>query len=545
MKLNKHWLGTMVLCLFSALPAHSRETVGLVLAGGGARGIAHAGAIKALEEMQIPIDAVAGTSMGALVGGLYAAGQDSDALYRTVQSIDWEAAFKDTVDRNDQPQRRKADDYDYATDFSLSFRDGELTVPLGLIQGQQVRQMIKELMDNVSHIRDFDELPTPYRAVATDIETGTAYVFDGGNIVTAMRASMSLPGLLAPVEHEDHLLVDGGLAMNIPVEVAQDMGVDRLIVIDIGTPLKKREDITSVLGVTDQMVGFLTRRNSIEQLQLMADSDILLRPELGARGMLDFELYEEIYQLGYEATMARADELRPLAVDDEQWREYLSWRSTPYVFDSNIEFITVRNNSRVGDKVIKARINQAMGQPLDREQLQRDIEAIYALDYWELIDYELVEDDRGHGLLINAKAKSWGDHKVKLGLNLTTDLDGASDLNMGASYLHKGINDLGGEVYARLQFGEQSAISAEFFQPTDILSRYFVVPQVSYVDRKVNTLGPEFNVTRLIGSWRVRELLWPPADAARRARSDRRPAATRRDARAFRGAGAAVRRIQL
>ena len=188
------------LLLLSALPAwtlaanhEQRETIGLVLAGGGARGIAHAGVIKALEEMRIPVDAVAGTSMGALVGGLYASGMDAAALYRVISEMDWSEAFEDSIERRDLPQRRKSDDYDYASKVQFAFRDGTLSIPLGFVQGQQTRQIIKQLMVDAEHIRNFDDLPIPYRAVATDIETGEAYVFSGGDGVTAMRASMSLP----------------------------------------------------------------------------------------------------------------------------------------------------------------------------------------------------------------------------------------------------------------------------------------------------------------------------------------------------------------
>ncbi len=288
-----------VACACSAV-ASEPPRIGLVLAGGGARGIAHAGVIRALEEMQVPIHAIAGTSMGALVGGLYASGMDADDLETVVQNMDWERAFQDGVDRSDKPQRRKGDDYDYPTQIRFSLKDGSISMPLGFIQGQQVQQIIKELMHDVVEVRNFDELPIAYRAVATNIETGQAYVFERGNVVTAMRASMSLPGLLAPVEHDGLLLIDGGIANNVPVSVARDMGVDRIIVVDIGTPLRDRDEINSVVAVADQMVGFLTRKNSEEQLATLSETDILVSPDLTGIGMLDFDLADETYRRGYE-----------------------------------------------------------------------------------------------------------------------------------------------------------------------------------------------------------------------------------------------------
>lgn len=499
----------LALVLFS-LPVASgaREPVALVLAGGGARGIAHVGVLKALEEMQVPVDAIAGTSMGALVGGLYAVGMDSAQLQQVVQDMAWDQAFEDSVERDDLPQWRKSDDYAYPLSVDLSIKGGQASIPLGLVQGQQVRQMIKELMRGAEHIRDFDQLPTPYRAVATDIESGDAYIFASGDIVTAMRASMSLPGILAPVEHEGKLLVDGGMAMNIPVSVGRDMGASRLIVVDIGTPLKNRDEITSVLGVADQMLGFLTRKNSIEQLATLTGDDILISPDLTGIGMLDFELAEQIFQVGYDAAMAMRPQLATLAMNDSDWHAHLARRRLPREDDPVVEDILIANNALVGDDVIRVRLRQAPGQPLDRSQLQEDIATIYALDYWQIIDYEVKPSPSGGGstLLIKADAKEWVEHELKLGLNMVADLDGASELNFGGSYLRKGLNRLGGEIYGRAQVGDTVLFDLEFMQPLDLRSRYFAIGHTEYRDYDVFTAGPEFEINETLGQWRIRRL---------------------------------------
>ncbi len=492
----------------SALAAAENDGAGLVLAGGGARGIAHVGAITALEEMQIPISGIAGTSMGALVGGLYAIGMDSAQLREVIETISWDEAFEDSLERNDRPQRRKSDDYDYPASVSLAFKDGEISIPLGLVQGQQVRQMIKELVIEAHNIKDFDALPTPYRAVATDIESGDAYIFEDGDIVTAMRASMSLPALLAPVEHDGRLLVDGGLAMNIPVSVGRDMGAPRLIVIDIGTPLRSRNEISSVLGVADQLVGFLTRRNSLEQLATLQDQDILISPELEGIGMLDFEQAETIFQRGYDATMAMRDQLQAHAMDDQQWSAYLAKRSLPAASDPIIDQIEIVNDSPLRDDIIRVRLRQQLGEPLDRQQLLDDIAEIYTLDHWQIIDYEVLRDATGSDVLrISAQAKSWGIDHLKFGVNLVSDLDGSSDINLGTSYLWKGLTDLGGELYGRAQVGDTILFSGEFYQPLDVRSRFFVVPHASYRDYEATTLGPEFSAEDTLGTWRVRRLV--------------------------------------
>ena len=489
----------------SAVPDTNGELrVGLVLAGGGARGIAHVGVIKALEEMQIPVHAVAGTSMGALVGGMYAAGMNSDQLLEVVQTMDWGQAFQDSLERGDKPQRRKEDDYDYPTSIRFSLSEGSLTMPLGLIQGQQVRQIIKALMRDVAHVDDFDELPTPYRAVATDIETGRAYVFDRGDIVTAMRASMSIPGLLAPVEHEGMLLVDGGIANNIPVDIARSMGVDRLIVVDIGTPLRSRDSIDSVVAVADQMVGFLTRRNSELQLSTLSKTDVLISPTLEGIGMLDFEDTDAIYEAGYQAAKQLGGGLDELTVSEATWGEFVAARRLSAPPELAIERIAINNNSPVSDDMIRVRLTQQTGELLDREQLNDDLASIYALDYWELIDFDVREQDGQNTLFVNAYERN-SESRLKFGLNLITDMDGASEFNLGTSYLWQGLNDLGGEFYARGQVGDTINLVGQFYQPIDLEQRFFVETQLDYVDYDVFTIGPEFDPSDTLGNWRVRQ----------------------------------------
>lgn len=501
----------LILCLgFPTAQAYAQEanahSVGLVLAGGGARGIAHAGVITALEEMHIPIDAISGTSMGALVGGLYASGMSAQRLREVVFTMDWESAFKDSVPRGQLPMRRKNDDYDYPSQFQLSYKDGGISLPIGIVEGQQVRLIIKELMKDTAHIDDFNEFPIPFRAVATDIETGDAYVFSEGDVVTAMRASMSLPGLLAPVEHDGRLLVDGGLANNIPVDVAREMGADRLIVIDIGTPLKSRDEINSVLSVADQVLGFLTRKNSLYQLETLGDNDQLIRPQLDATGMLDFDKYEAIFKIGYDAAIALKEQLASFAISDSDWRIYLASRQLVEQGNPTIDYIAVDNDSKVSDEMISRRISQDLGKPLNRDALLRDIADIYALGYWEIIDFEVRHGTEGTGLLLKAKSKTWGGNKFKFGMNLITDLDGASEFNIGGSYALKGINSLGGEVYTRAQFGDTILLAGEFYQPLDLDSRFFVVPYLGWQDREVLTLGPEYDPEEVVGQWRVRGL---------------------------------------
>ena len=484
----------------------AEERVGLVLSGGGARGVAHVGVIQALEEMRVPVHAIAATSMGALVGGMYATGMSAGDLREVVSHMDWQEAFLDKPDRKDLPVRRKQDDYDYPVKFQFSFNDGSMSFPMGVVQGQRATMLIKNLMVQAETIKDFDQLFIPFRALAADVETGDAYVFSEGDIVLAMRTSMSLPAIFAPVEHDGRLLVDGGIANNLPVDVARTMGVDKLIVVDIGTPMAGREEITSVLAVAGQMINMLTRRNTEVQLASLDDNDILVTPELGEVGTLDFEKYQTAYDRGYEAAIALRASLETLALDETAWDHYVASRPPRVEYDPPVEFIVIDNNSKISDELIRVRLNQQLGEPLDRKQLEQDMGEIYCLDYFESVDYELVTDAGNTGLVLKLREKTWGTDNFKLGLNLVNDLDGDSQFNIGVSYRQKGLNRLGAEWVARGQLGDTIILDSVFYQPIDYKSRFFVAPYLGYRDYDVSAFLPGESPfdDRAVGSWRVR-----------------------------------------
>ena len=236
----------------------ARPRIGLALSGGGARGGAHIGVLKALRDLGIPIDYVAGTSMGAVIGSLYASGLDEDEIEATAGEIDWETILVEQQDRDDRSFHRKSDDELYLVKQRAGFNDGKVELPLGLIQGQSIDLLLGRLMLPISHIENFDELAIPFRAVAADVVTGEAVVLDHGSLARAVRASMSLPAVFAPVEIDGRLLVDGGIAQNLPVETVREMGADIVIAIDISTPLASREELTSLLSIAGQLTVFLT-----------------------------------------------------------------------------------------------------------------------------------------------------------------------------------------------------------------------------------------------------------------------------------------------
>src|SRR5258708_23130547 len=261
-----------------AVPPPHRPRIGLVLSGGGARGAAHVGVLKVLEQLHIPIDAIAGTSMGAVVGGLYSSGFSPREIESIMTSLHWQDAFRDRPPREDLTFRRKQEDQNFLVKFPLGIRGGKILLPKGLIQGQRLNQTLRRLTLPVARITKFDDLPTPFRALATDLETGDGVTISSGDLTSAMRASMSAPGVFSPVERDGRLLVDGGISENLPVDIARSMGVDILIVVDVGSPLLTLERLNSVPVISNQMIAILIQINSKLQLDKLQAQDILIAP---------------------------------------------------------------------------------------------------------------------------------------------------------------------------------------------------------------------------------------------------------------------------
>ncbi len=482
-------LSCLLLCLcplvlFAAQTPHPK--IGLVLSGGAARGLAHVGVLKALEEQGIHIDAIAGTSMGAVIGGLYASGYKIDELEKLALNIDWQEALSDSPAREDVPFRRKQDDRDFLVKQKLSFRDdGSLGLPLGVIQGQNLSLLLESLLAHSSDIRDFDKLPIPFRAVATDIVNGQKVVFRKGHLPQVIRASMSLPAVFAPVEINGQLLVDGGMVDNVPVDVAREMGVDRVIVVDIGTPLRGRKQLNTVFDILNQSITLMTRSNSEVQLASLQPDDVLIQPSLASFGVTDFGHSQEIIDAGYRATQVLEKRMASLRQPADV---QLNAARSPEQRNPIITAIKIENDSKIGDSVIRYYIRQPVGEPLDLGRLQRDMGTLYGLDYFEQVQYRVVHKGKEQTLVISARGKRSGTDYLRLGLNLSDDMRGDSAFNIGASYRVNGINKLGAEWLTRVQIGDQQELYSEFYQPLDAGSRYFVAPYIHAQSQNVEAI---------------------------------------------------------
>jgi len=480
-----------------------RPRVGLVLSGGGARGAAHVGVLKVLDEMHVPVDAIAGTSMGAVVGGLYASGMSGAEIETLIRSVNWQDAFRDRPPREELGFRRKQDERNFLVRFALGVKDTGFVLPPGLVQGQKLEQVLRNAALPVAEIQRFDRLPIPFRAIATDLETGQPVVMDSGDLVTAMRASMSAPGVFSPAQRDGRMLVDGGLVDNLPIDTARAMGVDVLIVVDVSFPLYQRAELTSPLEVTNQAFAILIRSRTLEEREKLRPTDIVLDPALGRFTSADFSRVPEALRAGEESARGSAATLAKLSLSDADYRDYLAKRSTRSTELPLIEFVRADSASAQYDPLIQETMKDLVGKQLDKELVRSKLSSLYALDRFETIDYSLVDDDAGRaGLQLDLRRKSWGPNYVRMGLNLEDDFEGNSRYNAAVRFIATELNALGGEWLTDIQIGENPKFFTEFYQPLSLASRYFVSPQFDFEERSVFELRNNDRVAE----YRVREV---------------------------------------
>ena len=497
----RRWrLPAIVTLLFLIAPAMAEETdrpkVGLVLGGGGARGAAHIGVLKELERMRVPVDAIAGTSMGAIVGGLYATGMNATELEELVDSLDWAAALTDKPNRDDMSFRRKQDDAQVPIDLELGIRDNSIVMPKGVIQGQELDLLLRRLTLDVSHIDDFDNLPIPFRAIASDIEYGEAIVMQRGDLAQAIRASMSVPAVFAPVRIDGRLLVDGGLVRNLPIDVMQAMDVDVIIAVDVEFPLYGPEELDSAVAITEQMVTILMRKETERQIERMNARDILIQPDLGTYASSNFDEILDTIVPGQDATRAQADKLQAIALDQAAWEAYAAERVAPVATASHLAFVDVKHDGVLASEVLESRLTVAAGDPIDHAVLAANADRLYGLQLFEQVRYRLVEGEEGTGAEYLARTKSWGPNILQFGVALEDDFAGSTGFNVFGRITRVGINRLGAEWRNDVQLGTDPKLFSEFYQPLSFDARFFIAPYLQLEQTNINAFAQDETVAR-------------------------------------------------
>jgi NTE family protein len=455
-----------------------RPRIGLVLGGGGARGGAHIGVLKKLEEMRIPVDYVAGTSMGAIIGGLYAAGMTSADIEGVLAEADWADLFSDATQRRDRPLRRKTDDNLGLYGPKLGIGKQGSWLPGGAVAGQKVSLLLENVLTRQVQTRDFDALPIPFRAVAADIVTGDMVVLAEGQLSMALRSSMSVPGAFDPVPYGDALLVDGGIVRNLPVDVVRAMGADIVIAVNVEYPLLAADELAGLLSIVAQLSTLMVLPNSEAQIATLGENDVLVAPQLGTEfGSADFERIGEVVPVGYEAAASVGAKLQTLSVSEPDYRR---WRSTVQACVTGlteVQFVHLENGSRFADEIIREKLSIRAGNVLDQQQLEQDLRRIHALGFIRLARYELVEENGRQGVVIHVEPDQRGSDFIETGLEITGDARGTG-LNLKMAYLKTDLDRHGSEFRGGLQLGEDVGLLAEYYQPLDDRLRWILKPSL-------------------------------------------------------------------
>ena len=476
--------------------APARPKVCLVLSGGGARGAAHVGVIAVLEELRVPVDCIAGTSMGALVGAAYASGMSVAEMEQALREIDTRLLFVEKPPREEQSIRAKLDDDLDLFGFELGVRDTKLLLPKGAVSGVQLETVLRRLTKAKGYLR-FDQLPIPFRAVATDLVSGKSVVFSEGELANVMRASMSVPGVIAPAEFDGKMLVDGGLTDNLPVDVARRMGAEIVIAVNLGTTLAPKDQLNSVVGITGQVINLLTEQNVRTSLASLKPADVLILPELGDFSAADFDHLPQTVPIGAAAARKVADRLAALSVPPDA---YAAWqvrqRAAPVEHGERIDSIRFARLERVNPEYALSLLETRPGEFIDQPKLDADLRRLQGTGDFEHVSYRVEGDEGARVLTIEAAEKTIGPNYLRFGIGVQTDFQGDTFINLAASYRRSWINELGGEWRTDLSLGSPSRLTTEYYQPLDARQRFFIAPRIELGQRTLDAFSGKQRVAR-------------------------------------------------
>jgi NTE family protein len=475
---------TSLLLLLSA-SAVARQTVGLVLGGGGARGAAHIGVLEVLDELHVPVDCIAGTSMGALVAGAYAGGLTPAMMREALAKADWTDMFVDNPEYSELSYRNKTISRRFLPGSETGVGVDGVHYQGGVVAGQKIKLFFNQLVRADLGERSIEKLPLPLSIIATDIATGDRVVFRDGSLTRAMRASMSVPGLLAPVDHEGRKLVDGGLVDNLPIDEARSRcRPDVVIAVNVGSPLLKPEEIGSLLSVSAQMVGILTEQNVTRSLAGLRPQDIYIKPDLDGITSADFQKNAEAADRGRQSAETVRARLQLLAVDEAAYRDWREGIELARLAPPKVDAIDVVGLKNVNPAAIARHVEQQPGQPIETANLNRDLLRAYGDGYYEGIDYEVLSTRDRHILRILPVEKPWGPDYMRVGLHLESTLRRGSTYGLRAGYHRTWLNSLGGEFLATGEIGTTDALQFDWYQPLENRQVLFIEPQYTYSSRE-------------------------------------------------------------
>lgn len=473
--------------LLTANAFAERPRIGLVLGGGGARGAAHIGVLEMLEAAHVPVDCVAGTSMGALVAGAWVAGMSPEKMRAALGGVDWEDLFVDYPEFSEMSHRNKTISRRYLPGSESGVSVDGIKYQSSVIGGQKIKLFFNQLVGADRGERRMEELPIPLAIVATDIGNGERVAFTDGSLSQAMRASMAVPGLIAPVDYRGRKLVDGGLVDNLPVAEARRLcQADVVIAVDVGSPLLKAEEVGSLLTISAQMIRILTQQNVARSLAELNPGDVLIRPDLQGVTAGDFAKSGLAANRGRAAANGVMAQLEKLALphdEYEAWRAEVAGRSRRA---PKIDEVRIVGLKQVNPQAVERHLHVVAGDTVDVGSLNRDLQRMYGDGWYESVDYALLTERERHVLRVAPAEKHWGPDYFRLGLNLQADNSQGSTFSLRGAYHQTWLNSLGGEILYAAELGTRTALETDYHQPLDSQQRWFVQTQAVVGRERIN-----------------------------------------------------------
>jgi NTE family protein len=479
--------------------AHAdRPKIGVALEGGGALGFAHIGVLQRFEDHHIPIDYIAGTSMGGLVGGLYASGKSPEQLRELVEQQNWDIIIGGQTQYQDLSFRRKEDLRAYPNFLVVGLKDG-LTLPAGLNAGQAISLLIDHETLPYSRIGSFDQLPIPFRCVATDLVSGKEVVFQDGSLAKAMRATMSIPGLFSPIRDGEKVYVDGGLLGNLPTDVVRKMGADIVIAVHLETAPVKPEDIQSLFSVLGRSVEVVIRENEIRGL---SGADLIININLRDFTSLDYPKAKTIMDRGESATEEKMRILAPYSLNGADWQRYLEGRRARKQSLVPIpQFVRVEGTSPERRKQLERSLKSLVDKPIDPQSLERILSRITGIGRYDSSDYKMGEENGQTGLIVAVHEKNYAPPTLQFGF----EMDGSESENVNFTLVSRvTFMDIAGfrsEWRTDVLFGNTYGVASELYRPFTASSKWFFAPHADasatafYVYRKSDPLA-DYRVAR-------------------------------------------------
>ena len=459
------------------LPSKNRPTIGVALEGGGALGEAHIGVLKWFEDHHIPIDYLAGTSMGGLVGGLYASGKSADNIHEILKNADWPLLLGGETPYEDLSFRRKEDARQIPNSIVIGLKLGP-TLPPGLNTGHQVNLLIDKETLPYSDIKSFDDLPIPFRCVSTELVSGKAYVFRNGSLSDAMRATMSIPGVFAPVRRDNQIFIDGGLVDNLPTDVVRKMGADVVVAIHLQISATSAKEIQSAFSILGRSVELVIAET---ELRGMAGADILLKADVQKYTTMDYEKSDELIKIGYQAAEEKAAILKPYQLDDAAWAAYIADKQSRVLTKIGTpQFVKVVGVEGEAVQNVQKFLANLAGKPIDQKYLEQQLTRLTGVGRYDSVTYDLITDENGRqGLLIRIHEKTYAPPVLQPAFQVNGAQPEDVSFTLGGRITFMDVWGFRSEWRTDFQFGATYGIASDLYRPFKSLGRWFFDPFIN------------------------------------------------------------------